>query len=165
MVRHKLEIKPLIVLDGAISHLTSYPCKGTSPSEVVSKLHEWMDTFQVNLMAICAVMAFRHLHDLQAFYRMHNIKRFPIGPRIPWPHRADMGVRLFKKFLSARVDTASKNLDQDYSVTDHTCPIDAQGSDSEKHTGNPEWQNADGVSHVKETKRSNGPSFHEIQNS
>ena len=34
----------LSVLDGATSHLTAYPCKSTSPSEVITKLHEWMDT-------------------------------------------------------------------------------------------------------------------------
>ena len=33
-------------------------------------------------------------------------------PHTPWRNRAEMGVRLFKKFLSALVDTASKNLDQ-----------------------------------------------------
>ena len=57
----------LIVLDGARSHLTAYPCKSTTPSEVMSKLHEWMDTFQVNPKAICADMAFHHPHDIQAF--------------------------------------------------------------------------------------------------
>ena len=85
----KLEDKTfglLIVLDGATSHLTAYPCKSTSPSEVISKLHAWMDTFQMNPKAICADMAFHHPHA--------------------------MGVRLFKKFLLALVDTASKNLDQ-----------------------------------------------------
>ena len=30
----------LLVLDGATSHLTVYPCKSTSPSELISKLHE-----------------------------------------------------------------------------------------------------------------------------
>ena len=35
---------------------------------------------------------------------------------------------------------------QDYSVTDYTCPVDAQGSDREKHTGNSEWQNSYGLS-------------------
>ena len=45
-------------------------------------------------------------------YRMHNVKRLPTGPHTPWPNRADMGARLFEKFLSALVDTASKNLDQ-----------------------------------------------------
>ena len=138
----------LIVLDGATSHLTAYPCNSTSPSEVISKLREWVDTLQMNPRAICADMAFHHPHDMQAFYRMQNIQRFPTGPYTPWPIRAEMGVR------------SSKNLDKT-SVTNHTCSVDAQGSDGEKHAGDSEWQNAYGVSHGKETKRSHGPSFHE----
>ena len=59
-----------------------------------------------------ADMAFHHPQVMQAFYRMHNAKRLPTGPHNPWPNRDQMGVRLFKKFLSALVDTASKNLDQ-----------------------------------------------------
>ena len=43
---------------------------------------------------------------------MHNVKRLPTGPHTPWPNRAEMGVRLFKKFLSALVDTAPKHLDE-----------------------------------------------------
>ena len=39
-----------------------------------------------------------------------------------------MGVRVFKKFLLALVDTASKKFGQDYSVTIYTCLVDAQGS-------------------------------------
>ena len=71
----------LLVLDGATSQLTAYPCKSTTPSEVISKVHEcMMDTFQVNPKAIRADMAFHHPHDMQAFYRMHNIKRFLTGP-------------------------------------------------------------------------------------
>ena len=66
----------------------------------------------MNTKAICADMAFHHPHDMQAFYRMRNVKRFPTGPHTPWPNRAEMGVRLFEKFLSALVETASKNLDQ-----------------------------------------------------
>ena len=115
MDEHKIGDKTfgfLIVLDGATSHLTAYPCKSTSPSEVISKLHEWMGTFQMNPKAICADAAFHHPHDMQTFYRMHNVKRLPIGPHTPWPNRAEMGVRLFKEFLSAFVDTASKTLDQ-----------------------------------------------------
>ena len=89
----------LIVLDGATSHLTAYPCRSTSPQEVLAKLHEWMDTFQMNPKAIYAHMAFHHPHDMQAFYRMHNVKRTPTGPHTPWPNRAEMGVRLFKNFF------------------------------------------------------------------
>ena len=50
----------LMVLDCATSHLTAYPCKSTFPSEVTSKLHEQIDTFQMNLKAICADMATHH---------------------------------------------------------------------------------------------------------
>ena len=102
----------LIVLDGVTPQLTAYPCKSTSPSEAIAKLHEWMDTFEMNPKAICADMAFHHPHDMQAYYQMHNVKRIPTGPHTPWPNRTEMGVRLFKKFFLALVDTASKNLDQ-----------------------------------------------------
>ena len=101
----------LIVLDGATYHVKAYQCKSTSPSVVISKLHEWMDTFQMNQEAICADMAFHEPHDMQAFYRMHTVKRLPTGPHTPWPNRAEMGVRSFKKFLLAFVDTASYILD------------------------------------------------------
>ena len=115
MVWQKLSIKPLdfwIVMDGAASHLTSYPFKSTSPSEVISKLHEWVDAFQMNPEAICADVAFHHLHDVQPLYRMQSVKRFPTGPHTPWPNRDENGVRLLKKFLSGLVDTASKILDK-----------------------------------------------------
>ena len=69
----------LLVLDGATTNFTAYPCKSTSPSEVISKLHEWMNTVQMNPKAICADMAFHHARDMRAFYRMHNVKRFPTG--------------------------------------------------------------------------------------
>ena len=62
--------------------------------------------------AICADMALHQPNDMQAFYRMHNVKRLPTRPHTPWPNRADIGVRLFKKFLLALMDTDSKNLDQ-----------------------------------------------------
>ena len=62
--------------------------------------------------AICADVAFHHPHDLLAFCQKHNVKRLPTGPHSPWPNRAEMGVRSFKKFLSALVDTASKNLNK-----------------------------------------------------
>ena len=65
----------------------------------------------VNPKAICADEAFHHPHDI-----------------------------LFKKFLSALVNTASKKPGPDNSVTDHSCPVDAQSSNGEKYPGNVEWQ-------------------------
>ena len=62
----------------------------------------------MNSKMICADMVFHHPHDMQAFCRMHNVKRLLTGPQTLWPNRAEMGVRLFKKLLPALVDTASK---------------------------------------------------------
>ena len=71
-----------------------------------------------------ADMAFHHFHDMQAFYRMHDVKSLPTRPHTLWPNRVEMSV------LFALVDTASKYFfGQDYSVTDHT---------GEKHIGNAE---------------------------
>ena len=126
----------LIVLDGAAAHLTACPCKSTSPSGVISKFHELMDTFQMNLKTICADMTFHHPHDMQAFYRLHNIKTLTIGPRTPWPNRDEMEVRLFKKFLSALVDTASKNMDQTTLAQITPAQLSSNG---ERHAGNSEW--------------------------
>ena len=102
----------LIIFDGPTSHLTACPCKSTSPSEVTAKLHEWMDTFQMNLMAICAGMAFHHPHDMQAFYRMRNVKRIPSGPHTHHGRTELRWVYDCSRNFLALVDTASKNLDQ-----------------------------------------------------
>ena len=99
-----------------------------------------MDTFQMNPKAIFADMAFHHPHDLQAFYRMRNVKRLPTGPHSPWPNRAEMGVRLFKKFLLAHVDTDFQEPGPDHSWRRSLlAPVDAQGSDGEKYTGDLKW--------------------------
>ena len=95
-----------------------------------------METFQMIPKAICADGAFHHPHDMQAFFRMHNVKTIPTRPRTPWPNRAEMGVRLFEKFLLALVDTASKNLDQTTLAQITPASIDAQGGVSEKYPDN-----------------------------
>ena len=146
----------LIVSDGATPHLTAYPCKRTSPSEVIAQLHEWMDTSREGIVQIwlsIILMTCRHSIDC-------SVKRLPTGPHSPWPNRAEMGVRLFKKFLLTLVNTASEHLDQT-TVTDHSCPVDVQSSSDEKYTGDPEWQDAHGFVQGAETKRSPGPSVHE----
>ena len=71
-----------------------------------------MERFHMNPKAICADTAFHRPNGMQASCRMHNAKRIPTEPHLPRPNRGEMGVRLFKKFLLALVDTASKNLDQ-----------------------------------------------------
>ena len=133
----------LFVMDGAISHLTPYPCKSTSPSEVITKFHEWMDTFQMNPKAICADMAFHHPHDMHAFYRMHNVT-----------------CAIVQKHSLGSGGCSTPKPGPDHSGTSHSCPIDAQGSNGEKYTSDQKWQDAHGIGHGTKIKRSPEPSFH-----
>ena len=88
---------------------------------------------------------------MQEIYRMHNVKRPPIGPHAPWPNRVSL----------AACGHSSQESGPDHSGTEHSCPVDAQGGDSEKHLGDLEWNDAGGVGYATKTKRSLGPSFHE----
>ena len=76
-----------------------------------------MDRLQTNPEAICADMAFHYQHDA-----------------IECTISGDF---LLDHILFGQID---------YSVTDHTCSVDVESSDNEKHTSNSEWQNACGVS-------------------
>ena len=49
----------------------------------------------------------------------------------------------------------------DHTGTNHSCPVDAQGSNGEKYTSDLKWKDAHGTGHGKQTKRSPGPNFHE----
>ena len=128
----------LIVLDGVTSHLTAYPCKSTSPSEVITELHEWMDTFQMNPKTICADTAFHQPHDMRACYRMHNVKRLPTRPHTPWPNRDEMCTIVQEVPLGTR-GYSLQTPGPDHSGTNHSCPVDAQRSNGEKYTGDLKW--------------------------
>ena len=129
----------LIVLDGATSHLTAYPCKSTSSSEVIAKLHEWMDTFQMNPKAICACMAFHHPHHMQAFYRVHNVKRIPTRHTHTMAEPSRDGCTTVQEISLVNRGHSVEESGPDHSGSDHTCPINAQCSDSEKYPNNLEW--------------------------
>ena len=94
------------------SHSTAYLCKSIFPSDVISKLHEWMNTFQMKPKVICADMAVHHPQDTQAFFLTHNVKGLPTNPHTPWPHRDEMGVRSFRNFSQHSWMQPPKNLDQ-----------------------------------------------------
>ena len=104
-----------------------------------------MDTFQMNPKEINTDLAFHNPHDMEAFYRLHNVKRIPTRPHTLWPNRAEKGVRLSKKFLLALVDTASNNLDQTTLTQITPALVDSQGGDSEKYSKHLKWQDAHGV--------------------
>ena len=106
--------------------MTAYPCKSTSPSEVMTKLHEWMDTFHLNPKTICTDMAFHQPHDMQAFYRMRNVKRLPTGPHTPWPNRAGW-VYDCSRNSSWHSWIQPPKPGPDHSGTNHSCPVETDG--------------------------------------
>ena len=120
-----------------------------------------MDTFQ-NPKANFWDMAFHQPHDMQSFYRMHNVKRLTTRPHTPGPVESSRdGCTIVQEVSLGARGCSLQESGPDHSGTYQSCPVHAQGGDSEKHTGNLKWQDAYGFCHVTETKRSLGPSFHE----
>ena len=101
-------------------------CKSTSPSEVKSKHREWMDTFQMNRMAICAIWL-----SIILMACKHSIEC------IMWrDYRQDLTLR--GQIEIRWVYDWSRSSGPDHSATGLTCPVDAQGIDSEQRTSNSE---------------------------
>ena len=71
-----------------------------------------MDTFQMHPKAICAETAFHHPHDMQAFYRMQILRDCLLNHILLGQIELKWVSDCIKWFLSALVDTASKNLDK-----------------------------------------------------
>ena len=126
----------LIVLDGATSHLTAYPCKSTSPSEVISKwtLSTWIR------QRWRAVMGFHHPHDMQAFPSNAQFEKVSDRTACAMAKLSWDGCTIVQEVsLSTRGYRLQKS-GPDYSVTDHSGQVDAQCSNGEKYPGNSEWQ-------------------------
>ena len=52
-------------------------------------------------------------------------RHFPTRPHAPWPNRAEMGVRLFKKFSSGIRGYGLEKSGPDHSGTSYSCALDA----------------------------------------
>ena len=94
----------------------------------------------MNPKANCADMAFHYPHDMQAFFRMHNVKRLPIGPHT---HRGEIEPRCefdcSRSFSLCNCGHSLEKSGQDYFISNHNSPVDAQGSNDKKYTGDFEW--------------------------
>ena len=100
----------MIVLDGATSHLTAKQCD-TSPSDVISKLHEWMDTVQKNPEAICVDMTKRTTYTIPSRDGRTSVREFFLGargPRFKKSGREHSPVQLMRKAVTVRNTQYSK---------------------------------------------------------
>ena len=94
----------------------------------------------MNPKTICADMIFHHPHDMQAFYQMHNVKKLPTKPHthtVAKSSRKESSIVQEVSLCSCGYSLEKSG--QDYFISNHTSPVDAQDSNSEKHTGNFEW--------------------------
>ena len=85
--------------------------------------------------AICADMAFHQPHDMQAFYRMHNVKRVPAGPHTSGRTEQSRVYDCSRKCLLALVDTSSKNLDQTTLAQTTPAQLMRKASNGDKYIG------------------------------
>ena len=72
---------------------------------------------------------------MQAFYRMHNVKRLPTRPQIPWPNRAEMGGTIVQDVSLGTRGYRLQKPGPDHTGTNSSCPVDGQGSNGEKYIG------------------------------
>ena len=86
----------LLLLDGASHLLSAKHQKSAHEDDTQEQVRIWMDTFQCVPKAVCADEAFM-TPSWQDFWAHHSIKTLPLGPRTPWPNRAETAVRLFKR--------------------------------------------------------------------
>ena len=86
----------LIVLDGATNLLAVFPQKEKDDPTTMESLRTWMDSHQCKPKNVVADQAFMGT-AFRKFYTHHGINPVPLGPRTPWPNRAESAVRLFKR--------------------------------------------------------------------
>ena len=80
-----------------------------SCTETLNSLRGWIDAHHCVPKSIVADMAFVNGADFISFYRSHNIRPIPTGPRTPWPNPAETAVRLFKRQFRLLVSYAAED--------------------------------------------------------
>ena len=85
----------LLILDGATNLLWANVQAAETASETISNMRSWIEENNCMPKGIVADEKF-HTSSFTEFYRFHGIIPYPLGPRTPWPNRAETAVRLFK---------------------------------------------------------------------
>ena len=97
----------LLVLDGAANLLAAFPQREKDDPHTMESLRDWMDHHQRTPKNLVAHQAFMGTVFRQ-FYTHHGINPVPLGPRTPWPSRAESAVRLFKLLFTVLSTTSAE---------------------------------------------------------
>ena len=99
------EYTVFLILDGATMLLYAQCVPSKDDEDAMRCIRTWMDNYQCRPKSIVGDMAFMG-DRWQAFYSHYGIKPVPLGPRTPWPNRAETAVRLFKRQLVILANSA-----------------------------------------------------------
>ena len=86
----------LLVIDGATNLLWATALTSLDSPETLGALRLWIDENNCTPKGIVGDQAF-FTDPFMDLYRFHGISPYPCGPRTPWPNRAEIAVRLFKR--------------------------------------------------------------------
>ena len=96
-------IKFLLILDAATTLLCCYPVQDDQADTGISCLRKMMKDLHLKPKSVCADNAFMS-ENWEKFYNYHNINPINLGPKTPWPNRAEAAVRTFKRYLKMFVN-------------------------------------------------------------
>ena len=116
------------------SHITfdsTFPCKSASASEVIAKIHERVDTFQ--MMWLSAIFTTRRHSD--RMQREENSNRTTSTMAEP----SKDGCTTVQDISLGTGGYRLQKAGSDHSGTNYSCSVDAQGSKGEKYTGGLMW--------------------------
>ena len=76
--------------------ITDWATTPAKTTETINNIRCWIEENNCMPKAIVGDEKF-HTTEFTEFYRFHGIIPYPLGPRTPWPNRAETAVRLFKR--------------------------------------------------------------------
>ena len=103
------KVKFLLILDAATTLLMSFAVVDDKSGTGIECLRNYMHNLQVKPKSVCADGNFMS-KEWERFYNTHNIKPIPLGPKTPWPNRAESAVRLFKRYLKLLVSEIKERI-------------------------------------------------------
>ena len=89
-----------MILDGATNLLWASVQARENAHETIANFRHWIEENNCMPKVIVGDEKF-HTTEFTEFYCFQGIVPYPLGPKTPWPNRAETAVRLFKRQWSS----------------------------------------------------------------
>ena len=97
----KEHIDALVILDGAMTLLTTEVVERTTEESNIPLLRNYFDQYHLQPKCVQAFMT----PTWELFYNSLDIRPISLGPNTPWPNRAETAVRLIKRQVSLTLNS------------------------------------------------------------